>query len=171
MSPGRYKKIVVPIDGSGLSQRAIPHAADIARDNDEAEIILLHVFRPPAHEYSDIIALAGQNVQIDEMRNQVKQYLISIRNQLRDEGFQCRVQMIEGAGTAHLICEYINNEDIDLVVMSTRGHTGIARFVFGSVAQKVLHGVRVPVMLVYPNDRDTAESVEEADIKTAPPSS
>lgn len=151
MAPGRYKKIVVPIDGSGLSQRAIPHAVDIAHDND-SEVILLHVFRPPAHEYSDIIALAGQEAQIDEMRNQVKQYLIGVRNDLRAEGINCRVQMIEGTGPAHLICEFINSEDVDLVVMSTRGHTGLARFVFGSVAQKVLHGVRVPVMLVYPDD-------------------
>lgn len=151
MPQGRYKKIVVPIDGSGLSQRAIPHAADIARNND-SEIILLHVFRPPAHEYSDIIALSGQESQIDEVRNQVKQYLIGLRNDLRAEGFTCRVQMIEGTSPAHLICDYINDEDVDLVVMSTRGYTGLARFVFGSVAQKVLHGVRVPVMLVYPDD-------------------
>ncbi|MEL6152080.1 MAG: universal stress protein, partial [Chloroflexota bacterium] len=113
---------------------------------------ILHVFKPPAHEYSDIIALSGNENQVDDIRNEVKQFLISMRNQLRDEGLNCRVQMIEGAGTAHLICDYINNENVDLVIMSTRGHTGLARFVFGSVAQKVLHGVRVPVMLVYPDD-------------------
>ena len=54
----RYKKIIVPIDGSGWSERAIPHAVDIAQNND-AEIILLHVFRPPASEYVGEIALAG----------------------------------------------------------------------------------------------------------------
>lgn len=151
MSAGRYQTIVVPIDGSGQSQRAIPHALDIARSNG-SEVILVHVFRPPAHEYADIIALAGQESQIDEMRNQVKQYLIGLRNDLRAEGIECRVQMIEGTGPAHLISDYINNEDVDLVVMSTRGHTGLARFVFGSVAQKVLQAVRVPVMLVYPDD-------------------
>ncbi len=159
MPSGRYKTIVVPLDGSGKSQRAIPHAVDIARNNG-SEIILLHVFRPPAHEYSDIIALAGQEVQVEEIRNQVKQHLIGVRNDLRAEGINCRVQMIEGTGTAHLICDYINNENVDLVVMCTRGHTGFARFVFGSVAHKVLQGVRVPVMLVYPDDateRDTEQ--------------
>ncbi|MEM6280612.1 MAG: universal stress protein [Chloroflexota bacterium] len=151
MPQGRYQKIVVPVDASGGSQRAIPHAVEIAQANN-SEIIILHVFKPPAHEYSDIIALSGNESQVEDIRNEVKQYLISIRNQLRDEGLNCRVQMIEGAGTAHLICDYINNEDVDLVIMSTRGHTGLARFVFGSVAHKVLHGVRVPVMLVYPDD-------------------
>lgn len=151
MAQGRYKKIVVPLDGSGLSQRAIPHAVDIAQNND-SEVILLHVFRPPAHEYTDIIALAGQEDQLDEMRKQVKQHLASLRNQLREQNIKCRVQMIEGVGTANLICDYINGEDVDLVVMSTHGRTGLARFVFGSVAQKILQGVRVPVMLVYPDD-------------------
>lgn len=149
MSDSRYKKIVVPIDGSGYAQRAVPHAADIARSND-SEIILLHVFRPPAHEYTDLIALAGQEDQIDEMRQHIKQYLISQRNRLREEGITCRVQMMEGIGVANLICDFINEEEVDLVVMSTRGHTGFARFVFGSVAHKVMHGVSVPVMLVYP---------------------
>ncbi|MFZ4815744.1 MAG: universal stress protein [Phototrophicaceae bacterium] len=162
MSQGRYKKIVVPIDGSGLSQRAIPHATDIARTN-ASEIILLHVFRPPAHEYTDIIALAGQDQQLDQMRDQVKQYLMSLRNNLREEGINCRAQMIEGAGVATLICDYINAEGADLVVMSTRGHTGLARFVFGSVANKVLHGVRIPVMLVYPDDATDPDKTNISD--------
>ncbi|MFZ4826484.1 MAG: universal stress protein [Phototrophicaceae bacterium] len=153
--PGRYKKIVVPIDGSGLSQRAIPHAVDIARAN-QSEIILLHVFRPPAREYANIIALAGQESQIDIVRDQTKQYLIGLRTELRDEGIDCRVQMIEGASAAHLITDYINSEEVDLVVMSTRGHTGLARMVFGSVANTVMQSVRVPCMLIYPDD-ETSE--------------
>ncbi|MEO0562802.1 MAG: universal stress protein, partial [Chloroflexota bacterium] len=82
MPTGRYKKIVVPIDGSGLSQRAIPHAVDIAINND-AEVILLHVFRPPAHEYTDIVTLGGGDTQLEVMRDQVKQYLLGLRGQLR----------------------------------------------------------------------------------------
>ncbi|MGV2436314.1 MAG UNVERIFIED_CONTAM: universal stress protein [Anaerolineae bacterium] len=153
---GRYKKIVVPIDGSGLSQRAIPHAVDIARAN-QSEIILLHVFRPPAREYANIIALAGQESQMDVVREQTKQYLIGLRTELRDEGIECRVQMIEGASAAHLIVDYINGEEVDLVVMSTRGHTGLARMVFGSVANTVMQSVRVPCMLIYPDD-ETSEN-------------
>lgn len=146
-SQGRYHKIVVPVDGSGWAERAIPHAVDIARANN-AEVILLHVFRPPAYEYTDQIALAGQEEQIDTVRQQVKQYLMSVREQ----HIEARVQWIEGIGVAHLICDYINNEGIDLVIMSTHGRTGLARFLFGSVAAKVMEGVKVPVLLVRPND-------------------
>ena len=129
---------------------------DIARAN-QSEIILLHVFRPPAREYANIIALAGQESQIDVVREQTKQYLIGLRTELRDEGIECRVQMIEGASAAHLIVDYINGEEVDLVVMSTRGHTGLARMVFGSVANTVMQSVRVPCMLIYPDD-ETSEN-------------
>lgn len=146
----RYKKIVVPTDCSGWSNRAIPHAAEIARAHD-AEIILLFVFKPPASDYIDQIALAGQEDQIQELREHYKQQLAGLRNELRDEHIRARVQWMEGVGVAHLICDYINAEGVDLVVMSTHGHTGLARFLFGSVARKVMEGIEVPVLLVRPD--------------------
>ncbi len=148
----RYKKIVVPLDGSGWSQRAVPHAADIARDNN-AELILLHVLRPPAHEYTDQLALAGQDSQLNHLREQMKQYLVGVRSELRHQQLNVRCQVIEGVGIAHLICDYVNNEGADLVVMSTHGRSGITQFLFGSVANKIIQCLKVPVLLVHP-DRD-----------------
>lgn len=145
----RYKKIVVPLDGPGWSQRAVPHAVDIARAND-AELVLLHVFRTPASEYTDQISLAGQENQIQQMREQMKQFLIGIRNELRGEHITVRAHMVEGTGVANLICDFVNEEDVDLVVMSTHGRSGIARFLFGSVANKVMQCVKVPVLLIHP---------------------
>ncbi len=149
---GPYQKIVVPLDGSGWSERAISHAVDIARNND-SELILLHVYKPPAHEFTGEIALAGQESQLDQKREEAKQHFVAVRNQLRGEKVNVRCQMIEGLGVAHLICDFINDQDIDLVVLSTHGRTGLARFLFGSVAQKVLQEVKIPVLLVRP-DRD-----------------
>ncbi len=147
---GPYQKIVVPLDGSGWSERAISHAVDIARNNN-SELILLHVYKPPAHEFTGEIALAGQEDQLDQKREEAKQHFIAVRNQLRGENVNVRAQMIEGLGVAHLICDFINDQDVDLVVMSTHGRTGLARFLFGSVTQKVLQGVKIPVLLVRPD--------------------
>ena len=147
---GRYKKIVVPIDGSGWSERAIPHAVDIARISN-SEIILLHVFKPPLHEYQDTLALAGEDEQIARIRDNIKQHLLSLRGQLRGEGIECRVQVIEAVGIAAQICDYVNEEKVDLVVMSTHGRSGLARFVFGSVTHKVMQSVEIPVMLIRPD--------------------
>jgi nucleotide-binding universal stress UspA family protein len=148
-----YRKIVVPTDCSGWANRAIPHAAKIARVHD-AEIILLFVFKPPASEFTDQIALAGQEDQIQQVRDQYKQQLVGLRTELRNEGLNARVQFIEGIGVAHLICDYINGEEeVDLVVMSTHGRTGLARFLFGSVARKIVEGSHTPVLLIRPDKK------------------
>lgn len=149
--PSRYQKIVVPLDGSGWGQRAVTHAVDIARSND-SEIILLHVFKPPAREFTPELALAHQDEQIQELREQMKQYLIGIRAELRNEGVRVRTQYIEaeGADVAHLICDFVNEEGVDLIVMSTHGRTGLGRLLFGSVARDVMECVSVPVLLIKP---------------------
>ncbi|MDL1899633.1 universal stress protein [Anaerolineae bacterium CFX9] len=146
----RYRKIVVPLDGSGWSQRAVPHAIDIARASG-AEVILLHIFRPPGREYLDSITLGGGDSQIQQLREQAKQYLIGLRTELRQEKCTVRTQFIEGADVPTMICEYVRNEGADLVVMSTHGRSGLSRLVFGSVAQATMECLDVPVLLVKPD--------------------
>ncbi|MCZ2096618.1 MAG: universal stress protein [Anaerolineae bacterium] len=150
-SQGRYQKILVPLDGSGWAQRAVPHAVDIARSHDGSEVILLNVFTPPAREYADQIALAGANDQAQPTREQMKQYLIGLRSELRGEKVTVRTHLIEGTGVARLICDYVVSEGIDLVVMSTHGRTGLSRLLFGSVAKSVMECLDVPVLLVQPD--------------------
>ncbi len=148
----RYKKILVPLDGSGWGQRSIPHAVDLARAND-SELILLHVFHAPASEFTPEIALAGQEQQIQQAREQMKQYLIGLRAELRGEQIQVRTHMIEGQGVARLVCDFVESEGVDLVVMSTHGRSGLSRLVFGSIASEIMQCANVPVLLVRP-DKD-----------------
>jgi nucleotide-binding universal stress UspA family protein len=150
MSESRYKKILVPLDGSGWAQRSVAHAVDLARAHN-AELILLHVFKPPAYEYADQIVLAGQDDQMHEAREQMKQYLVGVRTELRDEDLRVRTHVIEGTGVSHLICDYVRAEGIDLIVMSSRGRSGLARMLFGSVAHAVMECAHVPVLLIQPD--------------------
>lgn len=155
----KYKKIVVPLDGSGWADRAIPHAARIAKNND-AEIILLNIYHSQLAQYQDTLALAKQGNLVDQERESIKRHLISVRNDLRSQGITVRGHIIDGREPAYNIIKYVKAEGADLVVMSTHGRTGLARFVFGSVAQKVMQGLNVPVMLVRP---DTPEEVQDDD--------
>jgi nucleotide-binding universal stress UspA family protein len=150
MAESRYKKILVPLDGSGFAQRALSHAADVARTTD-AELILLNIFTPPAYEYSDQLALAGQQDQLEAAREEMKRYLIGCRTNLRDESLRVRTHVIEGQAVAHLICDYVRAEGIDLIVMSSRGHTGLSRLIFGSVAREIMECTDVPVLLIQPD--------------------
>lgn len=147
---GRYKRILVPLDGSGWSARAIPHAVDIARSNG-SDLILLHVFRPPTYEYTDQLALAGQEAQIDALKAQMQSYLAGVRSELQNEKLNVEIEIIEDNVMAAAICDYIASAAIDLVVMSTHGRTGIARFLMGSVAHQVMQCAGVPVLLIRPD--------------------
>jgi nucleotide-binding universal stress UspA family protein len=149
-NPGRYKKILVPLDGSGWAKRVIADAVDIARSNG-SELILLHVYTAPARQYTDQIALAGQGDQIDAARDQAEKYLIGLRAELRSEHMVVRTHLIEGVGVARLICDFVRSEGIDLIVMSTHGRSGLARLLFGSVAREVMECSAVPVMLIQPD--------------------
>ncbi len=148
-----YQKILVPIDGSGWSQRAIPHAVALARVH-QAQIILLHVFVPPAPEYMPELALAGQQEQFENLRKQAKEHMDSLAAELQVEGIRVRGVVMEGFDVPRLIAEYAREEQVDLIVMSTHGRSGIARLIFGSVAKGVIDQCKVPTLLVHPDKED-----------------
>jgi nucleotide-binding universal stress UspA family protein len=153
----QYHKIVVPLDGSGWADRAVTHAARIAKNND-AELILLHVYRSASAEYQDSLALAQQSNMADQEYDHIKNHLIGLRTDLRSQGVKVRGHILYGRNPAHNICRYVQSEGADLVVMSTHGRSGLYRFVFGSVAHKVMEGLDVPVLLIRP---DKPEEIAE----------
>ncbi|MCZ7545826.1 MAG: universal stress protein [Anaerolineae bacterium] len=146
----QYKRIVVPLDGSGFAELAIPHAAQLARKH-EAELILLHVYVSPFRAMADQVVLAGQEEQMQAVIENMRVYLVGLRNVLRKEGVQVREEIIEATGPATGIYNYVEANEVDLVVISTHGRTGITRWLLGSVAQKVVQAVTVPVMLIRPD--------------------
>ncbi|MCS6835555.1 MAG: universal stress protein [Anaerolineae bacterium] len=156
MPKATYRKIVVPLDGSGWSEYAIPHAAAIARAHD-AEVILLHICRPPAQDYVDALALAGQIEGAEQVSSQMAQKLTSLCHELRSQGVKAHAQLIHGTAVVDLLCDFIESEKADLVVMTTRGHTGLARALFGSTARAVLERVNVPVSLLQPSAEAPAQ--------------
>jgi nucleotide-binding universal stress UspA family protein len=144
----RYRRIAVPLDGSGWGERAIPHAIDIARSND-SEVVLLHAFELPVVEYMPDPTM--RNEQLQQARDQVNQYLTALQGELRAQKINTTTMVLEGQGVAGLICDYVNSDKIDLVIMSTHGRTGIQRILFGSVANQVMQCAKVPVLLIRPD--------------------
>jgi nucleotide-binding universal stress UspA family protein len=146
-----YQKVIVPLDGSRWSESAIPRAAEIARVHD-AEVILLHVYQPKSGDYAGQWALAGQQEIADQTVEQAQEELFALRNRLRYEGLRAREVMLRGGNPAQAICDFVESEEgISMIVMSTHGRTGIARWLMGSVAQSVLKNARCPVTLVHPD--------------------
>lgn len=145
-----YQKVIVPLDGSKWSETAVPRAVEIARVHD-AEVVLLHIYQSKAGRYEGQWALAGQQEIAEQTYEQMRDQLVALRNRLRAEGLSAREVLIRSTNPAQAICDFVNAEDgINLIVMSTHGRTGLARWLVGSTAQKVLKEARCPVTLVHP---------------------
>ncbi len=142
-----FKTIVLGLDGSTHSDRAIPIARGLA-ESARGTIVVVHV--------REIVAARGgaHPVRIDEAEIQAK-----VESQVRElaaAGIEARLQLfsVASGGPAHEIADVAAQEHADLIVVGTRGHSGIAGVVFGSVAQRLLHIAHTPVLAVPPPARD-----------------
>lgn len=140
-----YKKILVPLDGSKLSEKALVHAHELAKQT-TAEIVLLQVVVFPTRDY-DVIPM---DVAVSaEVIAETKRYLERVAGDLRRLGMRVTTQ-VEVGYVADQIIDYAASHEVDLIVMSTHGRTGPARWLIGSVADRVAHGSKVPVFMVRP---------------------
>jgi nucleotide-binding universal stress UspA family protein len=155
-----YKKILVPLDGSALAERAIQHAIEIARGTG-AELILLQAVQVPLSKVPE----AGQSEEeksILEVAAGVKAYLDRIAARATAEGVQARAVVLEGPADGAIL-GFAHDEDVDILVMSTHGRTGFSKALMGSVAETVVVTTKRPVMLVKPERLPVAHHIDETE--------
>lgn len=140
-----YKKILVPLDGSKVAEGVLPHAKSLAY-SEGAELILLTVAANPAMDFvfSDP-GLAESAVQEQEEKS--KTYIAAIENDLKSAGFRVSTLMRVGS-VAETILGVAEEVQADVIAMSTHGRTGAARWLLGSIAERVVHNSKVPVLLI-----------------------
>ncbi len=140
-----YSKVIVPLDGSELAETALPFVRLVAGAL-PAPIELVEAFDvlPPAvHGRSPSEAFRRMQT---EAERQSQRYLSTVQERLRDSGYAATVVTLQGA-PEQAIAERAGADPQALVVMSTHGRGGIARWALGSVADKVIHTVPNPVLL------------------------
>ncbi|HSR32719.1 MAG TPA: universal stress protein [Anaerolineae bacterium] len=139
-----YRRILVPLDGSSLAEQALPHAAAQAQ-RFEAEVVLLKVLEPlPQASFSSPVVVR----KAEELSAQLaREYLDRVAARLQEQGLGTQVSTVEGKPYVEII-QYAEQHAIDMMVMSTRGHSGWSRWLLGSVADRVVRGATVPVLLV-----------------------
>ena len=141
-----YQRILVPLDGSELAECVLPHVKAIAKGCNVGEVILLDIVEaPPSWAAEGIDYLKYESVHMQA----AKEYLEKIGSQLSSEGFNVRAEVLMGR-VAETIMEFTQKNAVDLVAIATHGRSGISRWIFGSVAEKVLRSSRVPVLMIRP---------------------
>lgn len=146
-----YHDILVPTDGSEGSQRAAEEAINLAVTFDSA-LHTIYVVETNVGPEAGIVGI------FDALEEAGEQAIDEIIGHAESAG----VGTVEGSiaqGTPHrAILEYVDDHDIDLVVMGTHGRTGLDRYLLGSVTEKVVRLSDVPVLTV----RMPPESADES---------
>ncbi len=145
------KKLLVPLDGSSLSELALPLACQLAQDAGK-ELILLripvleHMFIPIPEETGPY-GLLWPDQALERSRADSVAYLESIRDRISPLKAVLRIEVALG-DPASVIQDFAREQGVDLILMSTHGYSGFTRWVLGSVTEKVLRGAPCPVLVM-----------------------
>jgi nucleotide-binding universal stress UspA family protein len=147
-------EILVALDGSPLAEAALEPAIEVARLWD-AELSLVQVVRPitPASgphltfpsSYSDQVTALH--------RESANDYIRDVAEQIRESGVRASGVAVIGGAVPETLIELADPERVGLMVVATHGLGGVRRMVLGSVADKVVRGANVPVLVVRPTGR------------------
>ena len=141
-----YKKILVPLDGSELSESVLDHVITIATSCQVPEVVLLRV-REPLDNSVRVTLDAEIAEELDQAYNdEAANYLKIIAKTLQKKDIPVKTEVLSG-NPAEEIIKYSQLSGVDLIIMSTHGRSGFSRIVFGSVADKVIRQTEVPVLL------------------------
>ena len=132
-----YRNIVIATDGSENSQRAVSYGIELAKLSGATVHALYVVDTTP---FSSIPMDAGWEEMYEALRREVKK-----RGDV--SGVEVREVLLEGHPSKE-ITDFAENNNVDLIVVGTLGKTGFDRFLMGSVAEKVVRGSKVPVLVV-----------------------
>ena len=142
-----FQKILVPLDGSAAGEAALPFTEQLALVMG-SELILFHAMQPAATWMGAGIGGTYAAIEIPENVKRVASgYLENLSKRLRAKGLNVKVVLQDGPA-AELIVNYAKTEGVDVIAISTHGRTGISRWVFGSVTEKVLRYGDFAVLVV-----------------------
>jgi nucleotide-binding universal stress UspA family protein len=134
---------MLTLDGSALAERALPHAI-VQAERYQAELVLLKVLEP-----LQIHGLTRPSIEWVKKQTTTSalEYLERVAAKIKEHGIPVQVATTEGHPPVEIV-QFAEANEMDLIVMCTRGHSGFSRWLLGSVADRVVRGASVPVLLV-----------------------
>jgi len=142
-----YQKILAPLDGSELAETALRHVRAVATGCRVPKVVLLQVVRPIPQVHG--LAEEFRREEKERAEAEAKDYLAKVADSLKKEGVPAEIVIVCGM-PAEQILDYAKKNEVDLIIMSTHGRSGVSRWVFGSVADRVVHHSATPVLIVTP---------------------
>jgi len=143
-----YKKILVALDGSEYSERALEKAISIAKMFN-SQIILLNVIKTEELDVIKQYSESSYDLVKSYLEQTAEKLLTEAEDKAKKKGLEDVVKKILFGDPAEKIIDEANNENVDLIAIGTRGLTGVKRVVLGSTTQKVIRWTNKDVLVVH----------------------
>ncbi len=142
-----YKKLLVPLDTSEEAECVLPRVKETVAAYGIPEVVLFSVIGSTTEPYTLYLDEEGAKQALERVAQNAFQYLEKTKESLGLK--KVEVSSVVWFGhPADAILDYSQSNDIDLIIMSTHGRSGVSKWLIGSVAEKVLKSSSVPVLLV-----------------------
>src|SRR6476661_8315902 len=153
----QLRKILLPTDFSGCANYALPYAAAIARATG-ATITCVHVVEPivPAVGYSGLAESMPIGDISDQLEDSAGIELPQVAGCEEFVGLKIEEVIVHGDAAAEIV-RVAAEREVDLIVVSSHGRTGLGRIIFGSTAEAVVRHAKCPVLVVKPPHEEETE--------------
>ncbi|MCE1273116.1 MAG: universal stress protein [Chlorobiaceae bacterium] len=140
----KIKKIICPVDFSGLSRKALQYANEFARMSDAKVFLVGVVENDPTINYSH---------GLEKERADEEQKLASLIDEEQMAGIVADYVIYEGFAE-ECILDYAKRQEADIIIMGSHGRRGLKRMILGSVAEHVIRRAPCPVLVVKENEHE-----------------
>lgn len=151
----RIRTIMVPVDFSENSMRAVDYAIRLGK-RFGSRLILVHVYHFPVELLTDWSAygtLAGSGELLEALRKEREEQLTALAQEKAGAGLEISTHVLEGTPFSEIV-KLSRDEGADILIMGTRGLTGLKHVLIGSTAEKVVRKAPCPVLVLKPEDFD-----------------
>jgi nucleotide-binding universal stress UspA family protein len=149
-----FNKILVPLDGSELSLSVLPMIEDLARKLD-ASLVLFHAINPTVASYPGVEMWAADARLVEDEKKAATEFLEGAAKGLKAKGLKVSILVMLGPVVDEIVMAAKAN-NVDLIAMSTHGHSGVGRWIMGSVADAVVRRTHLPCLLLRPEQTNAA---------------
>lgn len=143
--PLKPRKILLPLDGTGFGEEMVSHAMNLV-GLESTEFHLVQVVQ----EIPKVLSGASLDHDIRVLRDRearAESYLQDIKTQVKGQGGKCCTHVLRASSVAKRLIDFSRFTGVDLIALSSHGREGIGRLVMGSVADKLIRGTELPLLL------------------------
>ena len=142
-----YQNILIPIDGSETSLSAIQHAVEFSKAF-KSKITIVQVMTLDPYIATEYLSNTQGNQLIERAKQFIQDNLNVVQEKFANDGITVETKLLEGENISQTITQAVDDLNIDLVILSSHGRTGLKKLIMGSVAQSLITDLHIPVFVI-----------------------